>query len=208
MNRESRALRYPPEVPASVAARLTSGYDLLPNGCWQVAQTTLAHERGTRSLALVTRYLAAFWRLVDLSRRLRRSGAPLVDSPVVRQKLGKIYADIEVLRYGALYVLSQLEKGAELGPRSSITKLAESEFDKRFHETAQEILGPYGRLTDGIPDGLPLAVESALGDPGTWADSFLWSRAGTIYSGTSEIQKNIIGERILGLPRERRPDRP
>ena len=74
-------------------------------------------------------------------------------------------------------------------------------------ETAQEILGSYGQLTDGAPPELALEIDTAVGDQGTWAYAFLWSRAGTIYAGSSEIQKNVIGERILGLPKESRADR-
>ena len=69
------------------------------------------------------------------------------------------------------------------------------------------IEGPYGQLTDGVPPEYRLEVDTAIGDHGTWAYAFLWSRAGTIYAGSSEIQKNVIGERILGLPKEARADR-
>ena len=70
-----------------------------------------------------------------------------------------------------------------------------------------EILGPYGQLTDGAPEEFRLEIDTAVGDRGTWAYAYLWSRAGTIYAGSSEIQKNVIGERILGLPKETRADR-
>jgi alkylation response protein AidB-like acyl-CoA dehydrogenase len=104
-------------------------------------------------------------------------------------------------------VLTQLEKGEHPGAGGSLTKLSYSEFEKRFMEVAQEILGPYGQLTDGAPAELALEIDTAVGDQGTWAYAFLWSRAGTIYAGSSEIQKNVIGERILGLPKETRADR-
>ena len=74
-------------------------------------------------------------------------------------------------------------------------------------DLALEVLGPYGQLTDGAPDAFKLDIDTAVGDKGTWAHAFLWSRAGTIYAGSSEIQKNVIGERILGLPKEARADR-
>jgi hypothetical protein len=72
---------------------------------------------------------------------------------------------------------------------------------------ALEILGPYGQLTEGAPEEFQLEVETAVAEQGSWAYAYLWSRAGTIYAGSSEIQKNVIGERILGLPKETRADR-
>jgi alkylation response protein AidB-like acyl-CoA dehydrogenase len=123
----------------------------------------------------------------------------------VRARLGRLYADLEVQRYAGLRVLSALTKGDPPGAASSITKLSYTEFEKRFYETALEILGPWGQRLRADEDFEAVATSS--GEPGTWATAFLWSRAGTIYSGSSEIQKNIIGERVLGLPKEVRADR-
>jgi alkylation response protein AidB-like acyl-CoA dehydrogenase len=174
---------------------------------WAIAQTTLGYERGGRALARVTTYASQYHHLVNAARRLKRHGRPLIDDPIVRQKLGRIWAELEVERYSALRVLTQLERGEHPGAGGSLTKLSYSEFEKRFMELAQEILGPYGQLTDGAPLEYQLQIDTAVGDQGTWAYAFLWSRAGTIYSGSSEIQKNVIGERILGLPKETRADR-
>ena len=174
---------------------------------WAIAQTTLGYERGGRSLARVTSYAAQYGSLVNAARRLKRHGRPLIDDPVVRQKLGRIWAELEVERYSALRVLTQLERGEHPGAGGSVTKLSYSEFEKRFMELAQSILGPYGQLTEGAPAEYQLQIDTAVGERGTWAYAFLWSRAGTIYAGSSEIQKNVIGERILGLPKETRADR-
>jgi alkylation response protein AidB-like acyl-CoA dehydrogenase len=174
---------------------------------WGIAQTTLGYERGGRSLARVTTYAAQYGNLVNVARRLTRHGRPLSDDPIARQKLGRIWAELEVERYSALRVLSQLERGEHPGAGGSVTKLSYSEFEKRFMELAEEILGPYGQLTDGAPPEYQLQIDTAVGERGTWAYAYLWSRAGTIYAGSSEIQKNIIGERILGLPKETRADR-
>ena len=173
---------------------------------WEIAQTTLSYERGGSSLARVTRYAAAFRQLLRAVRTLRRNGRPLLEDPAVRVKLGRIFVDLEVQRYAALRILSTLEKGESPGPAASITKLSYSEFEKRYHELAQEILGPWGQAMAGGPDGFS-EIDTSSGEPGTWATAFLWSRAGTIYAGSSEIQKNIIGERVLGLPKEARADR-
>jgi alkylation response protein AidB-like acyl-CoA dehydrogenase len=104
-------------------------------------------------------------------------------------------------------VLSALSKGEPISSASSITKLSYTEFEKRFFETSLEILGPWGQLMPGSPDDVMEEVSTSSGEPGTFATAFLWSRAGTIYSGSSEIQKNVIGERVLGLPKEIRADR-
>ncbi len=173
---------------------------------WEIAQTTLSYERGGNSLARVTRYKAAFHQLVQAAKTLTRGGRPLLDDPLVRSRIGRIYAELEVQRYAALRVLSALDKGESPGPASSITKLSYSEFEKRYHELALEILGPWGQLTAGVPWEF-LEIATSSGEPGTWAHAFLWSRAGTIYAGSSEIQKNVIGERVLGLPKEVRADR-
>jgi len=74
-------------------------------------------------------------------------------------------------------------------------------------ELALEILGPYGQLSGNSPDDFKLDIDTGVGERGGWAYAYLWSRAGTIYAGSSEIQKNVIGERILGLPKETRADR-
>ncbi|OGK94116.1 MAG: hypothetical protein A2X50_17505 [Candidatus Rokubacteria bacterium GWF2_70_14] len=174
---------------------------------WGIAQTTLGYERGGRALARITSYASQYGRLVEVARRLKRHGRPLIDDPVIRQKLGRIWAELEVERYGALRTLTLLERGEHPGAGGSLTKLSYSEFEKRFMEMAMEILGPYGQLTEGAPEELRLEIDTAVGEQGTWAYAFLWSRAGTIYAGSSEIQKNVIGERILGLPKETRADR-
>src|SRR5216117_4292735 len=102
-------------------------------------------------------------------------------------------------------LLSALQKSDSPGAASSITKLSYTEFEKRYYETALEILGPYGQLMVAREEFEE--VDTSSGEPGTFATAFLWSRAGTIYSGSSDIQKNIIGERVLGLPKEVRADR-
>jgi alkylation response protein AidB-like acyl-CoA dehydrogenase len=174
---------------------------------WAIAQTTLGYERGGRALARITNYSSQFTRLVEAAKRLRRHGRPLIEDPVVRQKLGRIWSEIEVERYQALRTLTLLERGEHPGAAGSLTKLSYSEFEKRFMELALEILGPYGQLTQGAPEDFKLQIDTAVGDNGSWAYAYLWSRAGTIYAGSSEIQKNVIGERILGLPKETRADR-
>jgi alkylation response protein AidB-like acyl-CoA dehydrogenase len=172
---------------------------------WAIAQTTLGYERGGNSLGRVTRYAIAFDQLVKATRQLKRNGRPLIEDAAVRGKMGRLYAELEVQRYAGLRVLSALNKGESPGAASSITKLSYTEFEKRYYETALEILGPWGQVMTAREEFEE--IDTASGEAGTWATAFLWARAGTIYSGSSEIQKNIIGERVLGLPKEVRADR-
>jgi alkylation response protein AidB-like acyl-CoA dehydrogenase len=146
-------------------------------------------------------------RLLDACTHLDRDGEPALHDPVVRQKLGRMVVEVEVLRYAGLRILSKLEQGKRPGSESSVDKLYYSEMDKRHQELVLEVLGPYAQLEQGVPSELALNSTTARGDNSTWAYNFLWSRAGTIYAGSSEIQKNIIGERVLKLPREPRADR-
>jgi alkylation response protein AidB-like acyl-CoA dehydrogenase len=178
------------------------------NAGWQIAQTTLGYERGGNTLSRVTRLQEQFNRLTKLAQTLRKDGTRAIDDPLTRQKLGEIAADVEVLRYSSLRILSRLEKGQRPGPESSLAKLHYSELDKRVQEIMLDVLGPYGQMLDGAQGAFGLAQDSPLGELSmNWPQSFLWARAGTIYAGSSEIQKNIIGERVLGLPKEVRQDR-
>jgi alkylation response protein AidB-like acyl-CoA dehydrogenase len=174
---------------------------------WELAQTTLGFERGGSLLARVTRHQAHMRRLVEVTRGLSRDSVSLLDDPLARQKLGRMIVEVEVLRYAGFRILSKLEQGSRPGAESSIDKLYYSEMDKRHQELMQDILGPYGQIESGLSEELSLNSSTLRGDDSTWAYNFLWSRAGTIYAGSSEIQKNIIGERVLRLPREARADR-
>jgi alkylation response protein AidB-like acyl-CoA dehydrogenase len=174
---------------------------------WELAQTTLGFERGGSLLARVTRHQANMRRLVEVAQKLSRDSVSVLEDPVVRQKLGRMAVEVEVLRYAGFRILSKLEQGKRPGAESSIDKLYYSEMDKRHQELIQDVLGPYGQLERGLPAELSLNSSTLRGDDSTWAYNFLWARAGTIYAGSSEIQKNIIGERVLRLPREPRADR-
>src|SRR5262249_26233541 len=174
---------------------------------WVLAQTTLGFERGGSLLGRVTRHKAVLNRLIEGCQTMPRDGGVAIDDPLVRQKNGRMLAEVEGLRYAGLRLLSKLEKGQRPGPESSVDKLYYSEMDKRHQEWIQEILGPFGQMFAGQPDELSLDTAATRDGEDNWAYNYLWSRAGTIYSGSSEIQKNIIGERVLKLPREVRADR-
>jgi alkylation response protein AidB-like acyl-CoA dehydrogenase len=156
---------------------------------WRVAMTTLGHERGGQATVAHLRYQREFWDLVETARKRGKT-----DDPLVRQQLAWAYTHVEIMRYSGLRTLAQVAAGRQPGPEASVAKLYWSEYHKRLGEIAMGIEGPQGLLR---PEGDNYPVTP-------WQGVFLSSRAGTIYSGTSEIQRNIIGERALGLPKEPR----
>jgi len=149
----------------------------------------LAYERGAMSLAYSADFGRDLAQLAAACRELGRTGS------AVRERLGRLLVENEVMRANGIRTLANMADGKVPGPESSIEKLFWSEFDKRFRETALDLLGPGGQLLRGSTE--------ARGDV-DWAREFLWSRAGTIYSGSSEIQRNIIAKRVLNLPTEGR----
>jgi alkylation response protein AidB-like acyl-CoA dehydrogenase len=162
------------------------------NEGWGVAMGTLMHERGTFGAALQVNYRRNFNRLVEIAKHIDRNGKPASEDPVIRQKLAQCYAEIEVMRLNQLRAFSRINETGVPGPEGSIQKIFWSELNQRFQQVAMEILGPYGQLAHGSPDAF---------DEGQWAYGYLRSRGNTIEAGTSEIQRNIIGHFVLGLPK-------
>ena len=157
---------------------------------WDVVMTTLNVERGTASAH--ERLQMQFRKLVELARRTPRGSGTAADDPVIRQKLGEFASELMILRMTGYRNATKLEHGEEPGPEGSVLKIFWSELDQRIKDTALEILGEAAL----VPGGDPAAV-----DDGFWQHELLWSRAATIYAGTSEIQRNIVAQRALGLPR-------
>ena len=153
---------------------------------WRVANTTLANERGASFIwRQQVSCKAAIDRLVQACGRGGRAA-----DPVVRQRLAQSWIDVEIFRLHNERTVAGLAHGGELGAESSVVKLWWAEVTQRLYETAIGVLGP---------DAIDLTAGT-----GRWAHEFLASRANSIQGGTSEIQRNIIGERLLGLPREPR----
>lgn len=167
------------------------------NDGWRVAMTTLTFERGAGGLAQSVRLRNSLDDLVELSKKLPSNGKSKFDDPLTRDKIAKWLVDLEVYRYNTLRAISTLASGGSAGPEASINKVYWTEWHRDFMTDAIEILGPLGRI----------AMESEEGFAAQrWIKEFLFARAGTIYAGTSEIQRNIISERVLGLPKEGRGD--
>ncbi|MFN8034789.1 MAG: acyl-CoA dehydrogenase family protein [Acidimicrobiia bacterium] len=156
---------------------------------WRVANTTLANERGA-SFIWREQVLNAV-AVDDLARACTRTGR--TGDPRVRQGLARSWIDAQIFRLHNLRTLQRLERGEEIGVESSVVKLFWAGMSQRLYETATAVLGP-GALLAPEEDGSV--------DAGRWARGLLWSRANSIMGGTSEIQRTIIAERMLGLPRE------
>ncbi|MFQ5417184.1 MAG: acyl-CoA dehydrogenase family protein [Myxococcota bacterium] len=157
---------------------------------WDVVINTLSLERA--SAAPHARLEAELSMLRDLARRLPRGSGTAAQDPVIREKLAQCSIEVTALRVNALRNVGFIEQHGVPGPQGSLLKLGWSELDQRIKTLAGEILGPYALL---------LAGDARAIDGGHWAHEILWSRAATIYAGTSEVQRNIIAERVLGLPR-------
>src|SRR5579864_1464360 len=164
------------------------------NQGWSVAMVTLMHERGTFGAGLQVTYRRNMERLIDLARTRRRNGHTAAEDPLIRQKLAQCYAEIEIMKANQMRAFSRISATGVPGPEGSIQKLFWSGLNQRFQQIAQELLGPYGQLQGGDQHAV---------DNGSWAYGYLRSRGNTIEAGTSEIQRNIIGNYVLGLPKSR-----
>ena len=159
---------------------------------WNVALGTLSHERATLGVSMQVQMRRQLDRLVDLSREMTAEGNIAAEPTLVRQKLAQAYVENEVLRLNHLRAISRIMQTGAPGAEGSILKIGWSETNQRFQALAQEILGPYAQLTGGSD----LAIDN-----GMWSYTYLRARGNTIEAGTSEIQRNIIGQHVLGLPK-------
>jgi alkylation response protein AidB-like acyl-CoA dehydrogenase len=159
---------------------------------WAVAMTVLMHERGTSAIGYQIRLRGELDELIRLAQSLEREGHRASDDPLLRQKLAQAYIEVEILKHNIYRSVTQIMRSGKPGPESSIVKLFWSEMDRRQKELGLEMLGMYSQLMKGSKWAV---------DYGRWLRAFVWSRAGTIYAGSSEIQRNIIAERVLGMPR-------
>ncbi len=170
---------------------------------WSVAMTLLGYERGEAAATLAIRFKGELERLMELA---VESGANR--DPVIRDRLAWCYSRVEVMRYLGLRAMTSLLAGQEPGPESSISKLYWSEYHRVVTELAVDILGPRALSPTGRRPSTAFRTDDA-GAPNSsnsWDMVFLNARAGTIYAGTSQVQRNILGELVLGLPKEPRAD--
>jgi alkylation response protein AidB-like acyl-CoA dehydrogenase len=169
------------------------------DGGWAVASTLLGLERGEEAATNPILFRAELDRLVAMAQERGRAA-----EPVVRDRLADLYVRCEVMRFIGLRILTSVLREGALGPEASVSKLCWSEYHQRATQTALAVLGSDALVLEGR---LPLRAYRA-DDPGapnttgSWIGTAYNAVAGTIYAGTSEVQRNIIGESVLGLPRE------
>ncbi len=173
------------------------------NAGWGVAMTLLGFERGEAAATQPLRYIAEWERLRDLAVEKGVS-----HDPVIRQRVAWAYSKVRIMDFLGKRALTRFLAGHHPGPDGAISKLYWSEYHLKSTELAMDILGPEGMVPTGRRPSSAFGADDA-GAPNSsasWATTFLNARAGTIYAGSSQVQRNIIGEQVLGLPKEPRAD--
>jgi alkylation response protein AidB-like acyl-CoA dehydrogenase len=163
------------------------------NRGWDVAMTALGYERDVLTFIRAVSLENALSRLLAVARRPRPDGSRPAADPVLRQRVAALAIQAKCLQLNGYRSLTRILKGGRPGPEGSTAKLFWSEVDQELAETASVLLGPHGQLT---------APSPRAPDGGQWALYELVTRASGIRAGTSEILKNILGERVLGLPKD------
>jgi alkylation response protein AidB-like acyl-CoA dehydrogenase len=148
------------------------------------------HERGSFSLSVTVGFEQRIQSLIELAQSSTLDGKPVLNNPQVRDRIAKLYTDVKTFKLNTIRQMSTVE-GKIPGPEGSLLKLQWSELNQRLVELAMEIEGPYASLA-------PNTTEAP--DEGRWQYEFLRARGNTIEAGTSEVQRNIVAERVLGLP--------
>jgi alkylation response protein AidB-like acyl-CoA dehydrogenase len=171
---------------------------------WAVANTLLAFERGDDATVAGIRHREEWERLVAGARERGRTA-----DPVFRQRLAWAYSKVEIMRYVGMRMVTSSLRGYSQGPESSLNKLNWSHYSQALTELAVDVLGAEATAPSGR-DAASGVGSDDVGSPFSsraWVTNFIGARPATIYSGSSEIQRNIIGERVLGLPKEPQPER-
>ena len=159
---------------------------------WKIAMYTLGHERGTAALPRQVKLRTWFDRAVSEAGRRELDGRPVLENPDVQTELARALIGIEVLRHHAYRTAGEFLKGGAVGPESSSVKLLMTEAEQRLAATVLEVLGP--TLLGGDPGDVP--------ENDFWYETYLYSRAASVYGGTRQIQRDIIADRILSLPKD------
>ncbi|MDH3678393.1 MAG: acyl-CoA dehydrogenase family protein [Acidimicrobiia bacterium] len=173
------------------------------NNGWAVGNTLLGYERGVGATTTALSFGAEYELFVDMARKHGKLGDPLV-----RQDIARFYTTVQIMKYRGMQALTRFLAGQQPGPESSIGKLFWSHHHHRITEAAMNMMGADAMvgLGEETRSGIGAPAIGIENTPANWMSSFLVARPGTIYAGTSEVQRNIIGERVLGLPKEPRAD--
>ena len=171
------------------------------NNGWAVAMTLLGYERGEAAATMPIRFRSELDRLLIMAK-----DRGVADDPVIRQRLAWCYSKVQVMRFLGMRTLTQFTRGHHPGPDGAIFKLYWSEYHQVVTELAMDIMGLDGLVPSGRPPSSSFQTDDAgaANSTASWEGVFLNARAGTIYAGSSQIQRNIIGEMVLGLPKEPR----
>jgi alkylation response protein AidB-like acyl-CoA dehydrogenase len=159
---------------------------------WRIAMHTLGHERGTAALPRQVKLRTWLDRAVRVAAERALDGRALIEDPEAQVALARALVGIEVLRHHAYRTVGEFLNGGAVGPDSSSVKLLMAEAEQRLAATALDVLGT--TLQHGAADEV---AENEF-----WYETYLYSRAATVYGGTQQIQRDIIADRVLGLPRE------
>ncbi len=158
---------------------------------WQTAMLLLSFERGSSAIGQYTEYHKMWQAVVALAHEVERDAGTAAQDPVLRQTLANALVELECLKYHSWHILTQTSRGKDLGFEASMTKIMWSETFRRVSDAYEAVLGAGFQVPDPQP-GMSLAELTTLA---------MWSRSCTIWGGSQQVQRNIVAERVLGLPR-------
>jgi alkylation response protein AidB-like acyl-CoA dehydrogenase len=175
------------------------------NGGWAVAMSLLGYERGEAAATMPIMFRSEVDKLIDLARDRGKAA-----DPVTRQRLAQSYIEVEIMRLLGMRTLTGFLQGKHPGPEESAFKLYWSELHRKTTELAVDVCGASALTPEGPWPAVSFHADlpGAPNESASWVGSFYNARAGTIYAGTSQVQRNILGELVLGLPKEPRAPNP
>ena len=158
---------------------------------WATAMLLLSFERGSSAISQYIEFRKQWDGVAELAKTLDRDGRPAADDPVIRQKLGKSMVDLECLKYHSWHVLTQTSQGKDLGFEASMTKMMWADTFRRVSDTYEAVAGLGFQVPQPRPDLTTQELTSLA----------MWSRSCTIWGGSQQVQRTVVAERVLGLPR-------
>ena len=158
---------------------------------WQTAMLLLSFERGSSAIGQYTEFRKQWDSVADVAARVERGGRPAAADPVLRQQLADALVDVECLKYHSWHILTQTTQGKDLGFEASMTKIMWSEAFRKVSDAYEAVVGTGFQVPDPAPG---LSIEELT-------TAALWSRSCTIWGGSQQVQRTVVAERVLGLPR-------